>query len=310
MSKTKLFVIAVMMAVIMCGGSVAAETIQVAQRLTWWDVVKQDLRGWPSVQPAAVSVTSSIRPSTTNTTKATNTTQTANNRTGPAALGAGCNSVPLPSGADAQTVRCANGQWVSDYNLFNSGQAIGIGTSNITPGFKVEIQGHEKLNGNLEAAGAVKGTQLCIGNDCRGSWPGGSGGTADNLGNHTATQNLNLNLNELTNATKVYGREIEAANGPSSPYHTYLNYQNSGKNYIRGNTIFADIGGGNVGIGVDNPTAKLEVAGGIKLVPATGQPTCTASTRGTMWYVPDTGDGNDHLYFCMKRSGTFQWLGN
>ena len=189
---------------------------------------------------------------------------------------------------------------------------VGIGLTNPAAGFKLEVQGHQKVNGNLEVAGAVKGSQLCIGNDCRGVWPGGGAtpGAGDNLGNHTATQDLNMNNNAITGVTKVYGREVEAANGPSSPYHTYLNYQNSGKNYIRGNTIFADIGGGNVGIGVDDPTAKLTVNGGIKLLPAPGRPACNESTRGTMWFVPDNGNGDDHLYFCMKHGGNFNWLGN
>jgi hypothetical protein len=53
------------------------------------------------------------------------------------------------------------------------------------------------VNGNIVGTGDVKGgTRVCIGTDCRDRWPdvpgGGGGGAGDNLGNHIATQDLQM----------------------------------------------------------------------------------------------------------------------
>ena len=42
--------------------------------------------------------------------------------------------------------------------------------------------------------------QICFGADCRSAWPSSSG---DNLGNHTATQALNMNSNPINGATII-----------------------------------------------------------------------------------------------------------
>jgi len=69
---------------------------------------------------------------------------------------------------------------------------VGIGTA--SPSQKLDVNGY------------VKGTGLCIGTDCRTIWPsGGTGGTAgDNLGNHVATQDLNMNLKSIIGGDGTY----------------------------------------------------------------------------------------------------------
>lgn len=46
----------------------------------------------------------------------------------------------------------------------------------------------------------VRGNRLCIGSDCRSSWPSGG----DNLGNHTATTTLNMNNKDISNIKELY----------------------------------------------------------------------------------------------------------
>ncbi|WP_216629463.1 hypothetical protein [Geomonas terrae] len=66
---------------------------------------------------------------------------------------------------------------------------------------------------------------------------------------------------------------------------------------------------GNVGIGSNAPSQKLEVAGGVKINTATlSQPICddaNPSTRGTIWITQGATD--DTVEVCVKVGGTLQW---
>jgi hypothetical protein len=92
--------------------------------------------------------------------------------------------------------------------IFETGGNIGIGKSNPS----------EKLDVN----GKIKGTELCIGADCRSSWPYNS------LDGSGAANNITLWSDSLGNMTSS------------------LIYQ----------------AGGNIGIGTSSPGYKLEVVGG------------------------------------------------
>ncbi len=50
--------------------------------------------------------------------------------------------------------------------------------------------------GSLYAGLKVAAPWVCVGSDCRNAWPPGGG---DNLGNHTATIDLNMNSKKITN---------------------------------------------------------------------------------------------------------------
>lgn len=66
---------------------------------------------------------------------------------------------------------------------------------------------------------------------------------------------------------------------------------------------------GNVGVGVANPGAKLEVNGGLKLGSSVGsKPTCNDSNRGILWFSKGQGEASDVLEVCIK-TGTpsAQW---
>lgn len=72
--------------------------------------------------------------------------------------------------------------------------------------------------------------------------------------------------------------------------------------------LFVDTAG-NMGIGTNYPTAKLEVNGGFRMNP-TGQsrPTCTNELRGTMWFTQGGSGSADVWSICAKNAGgTYQW---
>ena len=64
----------------------------------------------------------------------------------------------------------------------------------------LNVVGHITSSANISASGNLIGNELVIGGGTFTSASlaaGGSGGSADNLGNHTATQDLNLNSNDI-----------------------------------------------------------------------------------------------------------------
>ncbi len=112
---------------------------------------------------------------------------------------------------------------------------------------------------DLHATGMVQGDQgLCIGNDCRSSWPTSSGG------NITGSGTLNY-LSKFTGTSPV----------------------------TIGNSQMFD-NGTNVGIGTANPATKLEVqggpikaTGGLIIETRTSDPSSAELVNGRMWLRTD-----------------------
>lgn len=67
------------------------------------------------------------------------------------------------------------------------------------------------------------------------------------------------------------------------------------------------LGNGNVGVGAESPTQKLEVNGGLRLNSSAARPTCNADTRGTFWV--SSAEASDAVLVCLlKRStGEYKW---
>jgi hypothetical protein len=65
---------------------------------------------------------------------------------------------------------------------------------------------------------------------------------------------------------------------------------------------------GSVGVGTATPTEKLEVNGGVKLNTTSAKPTCSATTRGTLWFTQGATNVKDSLEVCAKNaSNVYAW---
>ena len=81
------------------------------------------------------------------------------------------------------------------------------------------VDGNSQFNGTVNVGAAGTNRQICLNGPCITAWPTG----ADNLGNHTATQNINMGGSQVTNlgntvnpndaATKAY---VDSRVGASS----------------------------------------------------------------------------------------------
>ena len=143
---------------------------------------------------------------------------------------------------------------------------VGIGTT--APGAGFEVAGQVKITGGIPGAGKV----LTSDADGLATWENTSG---DNLGNHTAAQNILLNSNWLSGDGGSEGIYVDSAGnvGVGTPtLGSKLVVKGSGTTSTTSALNITDGGGtsllyvrddGNVGIGTTNPGAKLEFGGDI-----------------------------------------------
>ena len=139
----------------------------------------------------------------------------------------------------------------------------------------------------------------------------------DNLGNHTATQKLDLATFPLVGNGGTSGISISSGGnvgiGTSSPQgrldvasgavrlpggggsDTWFNYFGDNKNYLRGTTVLADLGG-SVGIGTSTPGATLDVPSGSVHLPGDSWIRYSGNNknylRGTTILADDAQGGN------------------
>ena len=135
--------------------------------------------------------------------------------------------------------------------------SIGIGTT--SPGARLEVAGQVKITGGSPGTGKV------LTSDASGlaMWQTGGGG-GDNLGNHIATQNIQLRGNWLSNDGGNEGMYVTST--------------------------------GNVGVGTMSPGARLEVAGQIKVTggsPGTGKVLTSDASGLATWQTPQGGGGDN-----------------
>lgn len=90
--------------------------------------------------------------------------------------------------------------------------------------------------GSLYAGGVVAAPQLCIGGDCRSAWPSG-GGSGDNLGNHSAVQNLIMNNYDISGVRDItVSHDIGVSNNAWVNGAVYSNHIYS-NNDVRGSSF-------------------------------------------------------------------------
>ena len=124
--------------------------------------------------------------------------------------------------------------------LQDSGGNVGIGTTNPSE--------------RLDVSGNIKGTQLCIGSDCRNAWP--TSGTT-----YTSGTNINImgSAIHLTSAPFVSGLTV----GGVTQVNTILSERTATiNNGSSPSAIGLIVPNGNVGIGTTNPTSKFHILNG------------------------------------------------
>lgn len=173
----------------------------------------------------------------------------------------------------AGDVTVENGRINVNNNIYvaTSGN-VGIGT--IVPSEKLDV------------TGKVKGTELCIGADCRSSWPSGGSGsqwTTNGSSIYYSSGYVGIGTNSPSTPLNVIGNPGDSNAGtlilgPTSSTNLRLGYNSAaGYSWIQshfgqplrinelGNNVILNSGGGNVGIGTVSPANKLTVAGVVAL---------------------------------------------
>ena len=201
--------------------------------------------------------------------------------------------------------------------ILNPDGNVGIGTTG--PGAKLEVSGQIKINGGSPGAGKV------LTSDASGlaSWQTPAGG-GDNLGNHIATQNIELNGHWLSGDGGNKGVFVNSAGnvgigttGPQKKLHVLngdvrfetdiagssfnLNFKNTAREWNVGTDSSPDHFGifdvtansariiidasGNVGIGTTSPNQNLDIY----------ESTSGAPVEGAILGISGTADSSDYV---------------
>ncbi len=183
-----------------------------------------------------------------------------------------------------------NGQWqVSGNDLYYQAGRVGVGGVPLTP-----------LHVKYSTSGE---TGLRVENDA--SWLGVSQIFVTSANGNGYISAYSSNYNNPDVAGKFV---IDSGTGPvrisSSNSNGSIEFWTGyGK---RANFNYA----GNLGIGTDNATQKLEINGGLRLNPGqfVAKPNCSESVRGTMWFTSGASGEDDSVSICRRvADGSYSW---
>jgi len=231
----------------------------------------------------------------------------------------------LPAGTSGQTMRHDGTDWVANSNLFNNGTGIGMGTTSIPAESRLVLGAMDATNEGgqlqLNAPGGSYTTAYFIDNyqnRLRFMHGTNAGSTAprmaiDNNGNlgiatETPFERLEVSSGNVANVGRMVvsngGGAVRKGLMLSSPSNSQAFARIESYDYAGAGAgiplLINNVGGGNVGIGTTvAPTAKLEVAGQVKITggtPGAGKVLVSDATGLASWQTAVGGGTLDNAY--------------
>ena len=234
---------------------------------------------------------------------------------GGATLYSGCPANQGPSGTAGQTIYCdgPTGQWRAGNSLTNDGTKIRL---NDYVKFQLNPNGPNNVPGWVLTSADQFGNAywgpptshwiLTSNNDIKNTNSGnvGIGTLSPKTLLHVAGDTNPALMVEDTNA----GADAKRFRVYSEGGKAVFDAPNDGFNNARQLMGF-NLTTGNVGIGTNNPTQKLEVAGALRLgeVPFDQLPACTANTRGVIIFTKEVVSLGNMLHVCGGEANRFEW---
>ena len=179
----------------------------------------------------------------------------------------------MPVGTSGQTIRHDGSAWVANSNIFNNGTNVGLGTA--TPGARLEI-----VDSKTHVSGSLAGTDSIL--RIFNSWQSDTVGKGAAI---TFEDNYYFSGSPVrtTRAGIKGGTELAGNNAEGFlAFYTDSSGANSLTERMRINSA------GNVGIGITNPSARLNVSGSTILAGAT-QITPLAGAGNAVVMTDNTG---------------------
>ncbi|WP_343618093.1 hypothetical protein [Flavobacterium sp.] len=176
------------------------------------------------------------------------------------------------------------GQSNTKTHFYIDGKNNRIGINTLSPTAMLEVNATSdplKLNG-LQAGGASDNIVVADNNGILKTIPRNS--IADNLGNHTATMNLNMNNNDINNAKTIYLKsDLQFADKTTSNLNTITLNKNNGVFNITNSN-------GTTPLSIDETTSKTTL-------------TAAQISKGTDTFLPST----DQVATALDASGNVIW---
>ncbi len=194
---------------------------------------------------------------------------------------------------------------VTDKFVVTDSGTIGIGTN--APGYALTVKGTTKALSSIflayTGAGQYTNPEMQF---SRNNPPATNGGLPSNgfrLGYFSFGTTIS---SAFAQSAGVYA---EAAVDHTSTNHPgNLFFATVSPNQAVADPKMVILAAGNVGIGTVAPAQKLEVNGGIRMNTATAIPTCSTTTRATIWLTKGAGGVADTLQVCTKdASENYAW---
>lgn len=125
---------------------------------------------------------------------------------------------------------------------------------------------------------------------------------AETIGFNDVTNGFGeVNFMDQTSGNLKWTFGVNSDSNSSDPQNSFYIFQARDKNETAVDSYRLLVNNsGNVGIGTQNPGAKLEVDGGVKFNTTDSRPTCNSNNRGIIWFTRSPSGVKDKFAVCAK----------